>query len=789
MYIARIAEDKREQATKQHLEEVAELAGAWASKLNIKHTARLTALLHDMGKFSRAFVSYLRQKDKSKRGSVIHSTQGAKYIYESVQKRDFFSSLLAEMIAICIAGHHGRLPDGISPAGETPLSNRLRDSDKKLYYSEVWHNFNEATVFSNDIEQLFALCRKEIDDFIKRCKEECVNPAFMVHILTKYLFSCLIDADRYNAYCFESGLSAAQDSHAPPWSQLAARLEPHLAGKNAGIDTPIKQMRQAISQKCLKAAQRSQGVYRLAAPTGGGKTLSSLRFALAHAQKHNLDRIIYVIPYLSVLEQTADNIREALGIDKDNMTVLEHHSNLIPPDDDEKTEEIRLLTSRWDSPIIITTMVQFLESTYSEKSGKLRKLHHMAKAVLIFDEVQSLPDKCVHLFNEAINFLATFGGSTILLCTATQPPLESVERPIHLSEPPDLTPNMETPLQTPSRTRIVDSHIRHGYTDEELASFVLEKQEINGNCLVILNTKSDVAQLYTAIKDFMDKQGRSIKLLHLSTMMCPAHRLKVINSLKEDLDEHRQTPVICVSTQLVEAGVDFSFKCVIRALAGLDSIAQAAGRCNRHGEDPDGRDVYLVNPGKENLSKLPEIKHGRDITLRILDEAQMGQTDMDILSSATMNRFYEEYFHRRKNEMDYPAGADGSLYDLLSCNKKGEGACNNLGGKTLPALRQAFRTAGERFYVIEQSGTNILVPYGKGEELADLFQKAELKDKPRLLREMGQFSVSLYPYQILMLEQERALRMLDDGLLLLDKQYYDQERGICFEAKIEFLYV
>ncbi|NLN65195.1 MAG: CRISPR-associated helicase Cas3' [Clostridiaceae bacterium] len=774
MYISRIALDKREQLTAQHLLGTASCASYFAQKINTPEMASVAALFHDMGKFSTAFVQYLRQNDISKRGSVIHSTQGAKRIFELWHSSD---ALISEMIGNVISGHHGVLMDGISSSGETSLTNRILNTNRELYYEEVKKAFYDADVLPYSLEQKLMTCRQELLSFIQICKREKLNCSFMVHLLTKFLFSCLVDADRYNAYCFEINKAFERTIYIPDWGILAKKLESYL--NKFEIKKDIDHIRKNISEKCLKAARRPCGVYKLEVPTGGGKTFSSLRFALNHAHKHGMERIIYVIPYLSVLEQTAKNIREALGIESDDEIVLEHHSNLIPEEDEKKAKETQLLTNRWSAPIIITTLVQFLESLYSEKAGKLRKMHNMAKAVLIFDEVQSLPVKCVHLFNEAINFLSVFGGSTVLLCTATQPLLDKVVHPVKLSDVPELIQNCNDEFEKLKRTRIVPSIISGGYSQSMLCEFILKKVETSGNCLVILNTKSDAAKTFTSLKEYINQNSLSIELVHLSTRMCPAHRLEVINNMKKELGSKH---IICVSTQLIEAGVDISFGCVIRALAGLDSIAQAAGRCNRNGENPDGSDVYIVNLAEENLSKLPDIKQGSEVTRNILNESFV-----NLLSSKAMERYYEEYFYRRKTEMDYFVEESASLYDLLASNKKGLGAYLSSGGETRPALVQAFQTAGEHFCVIQKNTTDVLVPYKYGAELIDKYHRASLKDKSRLLREMSRYSVALYSNEKKQLEYENALYSIDD-VLVLDKKYYDdKEMGVVFSAELEFL--
>lgn len=793
MYISRIATDGREQLTVDHLKETAAYASILGRKFNSSAMVRTASFFHDTGKFSDEFVQYLRLSVQSRkdggnalrRGSVIHATQGAKYIFKAgLSEKELL--LAAEIIAICIAGHHGGLMDSISPQGETLLRNRLTTDKDALHSEEVTVAFEKEGVLTENLKDLMSACRAELLGFVEVCKTEKLNVAFMIHMLVKSVFSCLVDSDRYNAYCFEIGKTPETQLPVPPWEEYAMRLEQHLSAFL--IDSEIARIRHDISEKCLNASVRPRGVYRLDVPTGGGKTLSSLRFALNHAKEHNMEHIIYVIPYLSVLDQTAKEIKKALQYCDDEEYILEHHSNIVPPDDESDAQTYRLLTDRWNQPIIITTMVQFLESIYSHKGGNLRKLHNIAKAVLIFDEVQSLPVKCVHLFNDALNYLHTFGNCTALLCTATQPLIDKVERSIRFSSPSKLIADTGEAFKKLKRTRIVDSTAKGGYTTEALRDFVLEKLGAVGNCLVILNTKKDAANLYRAGKMYInDNTETQIKLVHLSTSMCPAHRMEEIDSMQEwDGNKKilKRERILCISTQLIEAGVDISFACVVRALAGLDSIAQAAGRCNRNGEAPNGREAYIVNLAEENLSKLPDIQCGSDVTSRILDES----VD-DLLSHTVMDRYYEEYFYKRKGEMDYPY-KNGYIYDLLSRNKKGSGAfINNGNGAPFPALPQAFQTAGEQFCVIDKGTTAVLVPYGRGAKLAEEYRTAKLRNKPKLLREMGRYSVSLYPHQMRALEKEQALRLIGDEIIVLDEDYYDLELGVVFQRDPEFLCV
>jgi CRISPR-associated endonuclease/helicase Cas3 len=784
MFISRITKDDREQPTRQHLQECADYAGTIGKKFAASEICRMVALFHDMGKLSLEFVKYLKHSHTEEKlgnkpngkGSVVHSTQGAKFLYESQSSvNNLIMALVREISAICIANHHGSLMDGISPCGETPFRDRLVRENGGLHYTEVIKAAEKEHIFISSVPDTIRRCGSELREFIETCKANNLNIAFMLHLFTKSVFSCLVDSDRYNAYCFEINKTPDIKIQLPPWEDYAQRLEQKISTFSANSEINI--IRRDISEKCLWAANRPKGVYRLDVPTGGGKTLSSLRFALSHARIHEAEHVIYVIPYLSVLEQTAKDIKSALQFKPDDDFILEHHSNFIISDDPEEAQAHRFLTDRWDSPIIITTMVQFLESIYSSKSSDLRKFHNMANAVFVFDEVQSLPLKCIYLFNEAVNYLYCCAGCSILLCTATQPPLNEAEKPIRLSKECSLIPDMNKSFYNLKRTYIKDRTIPGGYSADAFQQFVLDKFREEKNCLVILNTKKDAARLYNLLESYVKANlQEKIELIHLSTGMCAAHRLDTIKAIKE----RNQKNILCISTQLIEAGVDISFGCVIRAIAGLDSIAQAAGRCNRNGEDPSGKNVYIVNLAEENLSMLPDIKCGADITYRILAE-----DPSDLLSPAVIGRYYKEYFYKQKSQMSYSVKKSGNLYDLLSINQKGTGAYQNRRGKNPPALRQAFQTAGELFYVIEQRSTSVLVPYAKGVKLAEEYRHADIKKKNALLRQIGRYSVSLYPYQIKRLDELGALTLIDDEILVLSTRYYNDKLGVVFDTNAE----
>ncbi len=644
-----------------HLTATANLAKAFASVFGCGNTAYMAALLHDLGKYTHAFQDYLKRSlggEDVTRGEVIHALQGAKFAEETINDH-----VIADIIGNVIATHHGGLFDNISD-GERTLSVKTNKGEDKLHYAEAISvfcpSFNE--------EELKA----EILNYCQTSQAKNFDQHFMLHLLTKTVYSCVVDADR----CNSAGLEI--NDATPSWGDLIQQLDDYLTSlpDANGID----KVRKSISEQCHQAGSRQQGIYTLSVPTGGGKTLSSLRFALEHAREHNLKRIIYVIPYLSILDQTAAKIREVFADDGSEL-ILEHHSSIEHPEGDDEEGQYRLLTSRWDSPIILTTMVQFLETIYSNKASKLRKFHNMSEAVLIFDEIQALPIKCVHLFNEAVNFLQTFGKSTILLCTATQPHLHRTERPVLLSDKPDIVSITPEDLKVFERVRIEDK-TQSTMDHEQIAALAKAQIGQGKSTLVILNTKGDARGVYERCEPIVCEKA------FLTTDLCPAHRLNILRRLRKNLDPKTRQVTLCVSTQLIEAGVDLSFDSVIRAEAGMDSIIQAAGRCNRNKENPTPQSVFVVDVQGEKLSRLPEIKDGKGVTARVFRENQ----GTNLLSDEIIAQFNDYYFYGQKEKMDYSIKGDNTtIFSLLSNNPLGTVAYRNRNNKNYAGLPSAFR--------------------------------------------------------------------------------------------------
>lgn len=757
---------RKNQELSEHVENTATLSKVFAAVFGCENMAYCIGLLHDLGKYTKAFQDYLDRSLRGEdvtRGEVIHALQGAKYVIEMLK-----DPVMADVVGNVIASHHGALFDSITN-GERTLTFRTNKRREELHYEEA------IKAFSPSIDP--EIVRTEILRICKTCQSKDLRPFFMMHLMTKALYSCLVDADR----CDAAGIKP--DDTVPDWAKLIQQLENHLAVVDRTSD--LDNLRNRISRQCQKNGGREQGVYTLSVPTGGGKTLSSLRFALEHAQAHNLKRIIYIIPYLSILDQTAAQMRKIFSDDDD--LILEHHSNIELPEKKEDAERTRLLTARWDSPLILTTMVQFLETIYSNKASKLRKFHNMSEAVLIFDEIQSLPIKCVHLFNDAVNFLNVFGKSTILLCTATQPHLDKVDRPVQLSNNPALVTLSPDELKVFERVRPEDktrSPMSHG----QIAELVNTQLDGGKSTLVIMNTKGDARGVYAHCKSLEIDCEKAF----LTTDLCPAHRLAVLERLRTNLTEKR--PTLCVSTQLIEAGVDISFGCVIRAEAGLDSIVQAAGRCNRNNENPEEpQPVFVIDVQDENLSRLPEIEEGKKQTERIFREKQ----GTNMLSAEAMDLFYKYYFFNQRNKMDYVTewNRDGkpksSIYSLLNDNPLGAHAYKDRADETYRGLPTAFQTAAEAFSVIDGGQTGIVVPFGEAMELVAAFQKSfNPMEKMRVLRHLQKYTVNVYSHVLSKLVDAGAIRAVDDTFYLLSPDWYDaEEQGLLSETRLQLLNV
>jgi len=529
----------------------------------------------------------------------------------------------------------------------------------------------------------------------------------------------------------------------------------------------------------------------LTAPTGGGKTLASLRFALHHARAHTndqerIERIFYIVPYITIIDQNADKVREIMEKeDERGRVVLEHHSNFMPPEDARLRHS--LLAEDWDAPIVFTTQVQFLEALFASGTRDARRMHQLANSIIIFDEVQTVPITITHMFTTALRFLTHDCGATVVLCTATQPPFDNTGNPyreLNIPKENHIIQNEPQLFQRLKRIEVHDERKPGGLSNSEIVDLAERVLHRNDSVLIVVNTRASAQVLYQEIK------GRNLdaSAYHLSTNMCPAHRIEVLeNKIKPKLKA--KEPVICVSTQLIEAGVDIDFGAVIRFLAGMDSIVQSAGRCNRHGKREVLGDVWVVNPREENLAQLKDIRVGREYAQRVLDDFRDNPESFgnDRIGLRAITAYYNFYYQSKNDLMNYPidanslVGRSDNLFNLLSTNElstKAHRAICNAAPDIL--LRQSFRTANREFRVIDSSTRGVIVPYEDGEKvITELCAAYGLEKQGKLLNQAQRYSVNLFDHQFRKLLEAGAIHDVQDdaGIYYLDKQYYSNEFG------------
>ncbi len=805
MYIAHKTGDEREQPLKAHLFAVAEDCRAVGLGVGLPITFYLVGLLHDMGKYSREFQTYIREAIPALRGTVNHSAAGGRWV-ERCNPMTGADGLLSELMVAAICGHHSGLPDCLDLDGNLPLRDRLTPR-KPPDWDEVFARFFSDCMEKGEWDRLFAQARgewqlhkKALVTIAKRAGPSAnALYAFLLGMTQRCLESALVDADRYDAYLFDADLSPSQEVDvAPLWEQMADNLEKQMQefsqkpNRNA-----IEIARGEIADACLAFARRVPGIYRLYVPTGGGKTLSSVRYALACARRWKMRRIFYIAPYKSILTQNADVLGKTL---KAGDALLEHHGDAAVPEGEEGEDSGRarhqLLTERWNAPMILTSAVQFLNTLFSGKSASVRRFHQLAGSVILLDEVQSIPIKCLHLLNGALDYLAGVCGCSVILCTATQPNLDDREIPLLLGPNAQMVEGVEEIFEKFRRVDVIDETQKE-HTADTFARRVEQQLQEADSILVVVNTKAAAQALYEALRRRREEgEGRSDYLLN--NWLCSQHLQDKLDALCEQLsNEGKKGPcpkIICVSTQLIEAGVDISFDCVFRSLAGLDSIAQAAGRCNRHGKGGRGR-VFIVKYGAERLGSLPDIRRAQEACIPILEwvarKIARGEADGgSYLAPATIREYYREYYARQGEQLNYPVSAkksdcplDVELFDLLSANRAGEEIWRDRRegeGITIPG-HQAYHTAGRLFEAIEdRGGIDVLVPYGKGKDLIGWFTGCpDIRQLPAKLREAQRYLVHISDYEKSLLTEKLALEYWPEaGVWTLDERFYDRELGL-----------
>ena len=698
-YIAHLNEE-RTQTLKDHLCGTAELAGYFAGRFGKADWGYACGMLHDIGKYSLAFQDKI--KNNSNR-QVDHSTAGAKACFEKGGMYSFMS--------YCIAGHHSGLPDygSSSDPGNAPtLQGRKKKhiEDCGAYKSEI--HIPEIKTLPFD-------------------PQNSLDPDFSLSVFIRMLYSCLVDADFLDTeYFMKEGRTQRETGEEP--SVLLEKLKKHVAGWLLNEDTEtVNGRRTEILRHCFECGHKERGIFQLTVPTGGGKTIASLAFALQHAVENQMDRVIYVIPYTSIIEQNAAVFREILG----EQNVLENHYNV----DYESTEELKpmqLASENWDKPVVVTTNVQFFESLFANKSSKCRKLHNIANSVIIFDEAQMVPTDYLKPCIAVMEELAANFRSSIVICTATQPALSPFfQRKMPVTE---LCPRVEEQFRFFERVTFQNV----GTISEDELIEKLQKEE---QALCIVNTKKRAQRLYQKMK------GEGV--FHLSTAMYPKHRRRVLDKIRQLVKDGKKC--ILISTSLVEAGVDLDFCTVYRQLAGVDSMIQAAGRCNREGKRA-AQDSFAYLFQFEEKEYVPGQQLQIDVSKMLLSEGE------DISSLHRIEKYFEALYHFRGESLDKK-----KIFEEFKDK------------------RYNFAKAAKEFKLIEENTLTVFI--SREEEAEELLWQIKHQGYTKSgMRKAGQYCVQLYENDIEKLQGAGMLRQVPGGIEnfyeLVDSGQYSEEMGL-----------
>lgn len=708
------------QPLEDHLHAVAETAKNFGAAFGADEAAWLAGICHDLGKYSKEFQERLEDS----RIRVDHTTAGA-----TVAASEY--GLIGRLIAYAIAGHHGGIPNGSNDPDRTSLEDRLRRKD-----------LCDFSAYTGEIELPSQAPRLPVSP-----SDGQDSLGFTACFFTRMLYSCLVDADFLDTEQFLEPVKARLRGGAEALPVLEQSLMEHLEKMRVSAPpTFVNRKRAEVLEDCLVAAEQTPGLFSLTVPTGGGKTLSSLAFALKHARLHGLGRVIYVIPFTSIIDQNAKVFRDAVGAD----AVLEHHSNVVRPieDPDEgSASRIELAEENWDMPLVVTTNVQFFESLFSNKPSRCRKLHSIAKSVVILDEAQMLPLELLKPCVAAMAELVTNYGATLVLCSATQPALGSLFPPA--VQPREIVRDASGLYRALKRVEVTNKGLAG---DEEIAADLLAQKQV----LCVVNTRAHARYLFESL-------GEDEGHYHLSAAMCPVHRAKRLDDIRTRLTGGETCRV--VSTQLIEAGVDVDFPVVVRAIAGIDSIAQAAGRCNREGKAKKGKVVVFTPEGKQGMSHV-WFRRTASIAAAILER----QADpLDLVS-------VEQYF---RDLYFYEGQRDGSPGQPSQLDAKGimQRIKVEAGQLNFP-----FRDVSEMFKVIGDDTVGLVVPYDcECKRLLAEVRAAGISR--RRARRLQPYSVSVRFWEYRQLLENGAVEEIDGLAALRDMRLYDQDYGLALRSE------
>ena len=751
----------------EHTKKTAFLCHEKGKRCGMAQIMTLCGVFHDMGKNKQKFNDYIHADADKKyklKGSIAHASTGAKYIYEKFHKNVDNTKVMAEMISYAIAAHHG-IFDCVDIEHNDIFSQKV---EKVEDYEEACVNAKKDYLDELKIDWLVSEAAKEFAFIWNRMKElyERLKPmilskkesntkkllidcrGFLFSCLQRLILSILIDSDWEATSDFMDNIDTFSKQSDIELTEVFKKsrenFEKYMQEKQQSIDIltltekerEIFDARNALQKECRRFAGYRSGIYCLPLPTGGGKTLSSLSYALDYCRLHpETERIIYVSPYISITEQNARVFLEAIG---NNDWLLEHHSAVLRNTDRENetdtTDNLSRYDINWEEPFICTTFVQFMNTLFSDKRDSVRRMHRLVNAVVIIDEVQSMPLKCIHTFNYMISFLNIVCNTNIILCTATQPALEEAEYPICYSTPKYMIENVNDWFYKFERVKIFTPNAEQKHTFESLGNEIVQKTSKFRSILIVLNTKSAVRKLYDILK------AQNINVEYLTTNLCAAHRGDKIEAIKNILKKEQEN-IVVVSTNLIEAGVDISFECVYRSMAGLDSLAQSAGRCNRNGELEYGF-VYLISLEGENTGNMEELLQNKGAAEYILYQYNCSNKSESLLMQRWMDEYYKNIYSIAKDKMNFPIQKlDTNIIELLS---RGFGIQEKKN-----FMNQAFQTAGKAYRVIDDNSFGVVVPYQKGAQLIKEIQEAsDLSEIKKYIRQSQRYTVNVRENQL-----------------------------------------
>ena len=697
---------ERWHSLEDHLEEVAQMASAFARVFDAQDWARVAGLWHDLGKGTLSWQAYLRQVNGVMdefaafyTGHPVHAIVGAQKLYKQ-------SDQAGKLLAYCIAGHHGGLPNWSDDANSALKSRLMADFP--------------------DVD--FPHSAPKLPSLLPVSKIEQNRLGFIIQFFVRMLFSCLVDADYLDTEASLSNEKSVWRSGYPSLEELSGRFSINFntLRNKADSTTIVNQYREKVLNDCLKSAAFDPGLFSLTVPTGGGKTLASLAFALAHAKKYGKRRIIYVIPFTSIIEQNAQVFREMLGDD----AILEHHCNFMVDESDWKS---LLASENWDAPIIVTTNVQFFNSFYANKTSHCRKLHNVADSIVIFDEVQAIPVEKLSPCMEVIKELSLNYGVSSVLCTATQPAIEYSEQfQSGLQGVREIIQNVPGLFRALKRTE--ESFIGEFSVDDVAAKLSNYEQ-----VLCIVNTRQQAFDIFNALP-------KSDGTIHLSALMYPLHRTEKLNEIRRRLRNGESCRV--VSTQLIEAGVDVDFPCVFRAVAGIDSIAQAAGRCNRNGLNNKACQVFVFSFADVPISAF--IKQSAQSAEKLFD-----RFNGKLTSPECVREYFDDYFWKNQQRMD----AEG-IIKLCKISQSGDIQFKDLAN----------------FEMINASTIPVIIAIEQN-SIALVESLKYAKYKGQILRKLQQYTVQIHSNQLR--EIKKSLEVMEPGILVLFfEKLYSRNTGL-----------